>query len=398
MSRRSAVVAASVAITVVVATVAACQQAPVKPTTSPKASVGSSPLAACPATPAATSPQVLVQNQPAPDDLAFDNDGHLLFSDITRGSVSIVQPDGSVQQLAGGLREPEGIVVQKDGRILVAEQGRNRIVAIDPQSHAVTQWRAFANHTANPGIDGIGPILPEKDASGQLPPTADDVIVPDSPNGVVWEVTPDGKTATPIASGMTRPVGAAIDASGRIFVADEGGALWALDPARHRFATLPTPDDVLVARDGHIIVNTLGDNAIHVLDAQGHQVSVLRGIAQPQGIALDGADNLYYTEFTGGRIDRVVRTFTLDPARVTRTAPSTYSICPSIHRAAGFTGSLSLSTGSSTQTSILQLVQPGTDSSGAIEVQTHEPSVVITVSGSEGAGVVSLSQTVMLSP
>ncbi|TMF11824.1 MAG: hypothetical protein E6I37_08435 [Chloroflexi bacterium] len=332
---------------------------------------------------------------PAPDDLAFDNAGRLLFSDIKAGTVSALKADGSVERIAGGMSEPEGIVLQDDGRILVAEQGRNRVIAIDPQTHAVSQWHAFANRTGRAGIDGIGPVLPSLDGSGNLLSTGGNVIVPDSPNGVVWRVTADGKTATQIASGMVRPVGAAIDKNGRIFVADEGGALWVLDPARRRFATLPTPDDVLVSRAGHIFVNTLGDNAIHELDAQGHQVSVITGIQQPQGIALDYADNLYYTEFNAGRIDRVVRTFVLDPPKVTRTTRGTFIICPAIRRAAGFNRPLGLLGGSSAKTAILQLLQPGTDSSGALEVQTPETSIGITVSD---GGLLSQSQTVALSP
>jgi sugar lactone lactonase YvrE len=364
------------------AIMAACQSAPVKPSPSPTPSLTPTPIAACPSTPAATGPQVLLRNQPAPDDLVFDSDGRLLFTDITKGTLSLLLADGSVQVLAFGLSEPEGIVVQNDGRILVAEQGRNRIVAVDPQSHAVSQWRAFPNRTANAGIDGIGPQL----SSGE-------VVVPDSPNGVVWRVSADGKTSTQIAAGMVRPVGAAIDAGGRIFVADEGNTLWVLDPAKHRFVTLPTPDDVLVGRDGHLFVNTLGDNAIHELDAQGHQLNVLRGIAQPQGIALDGADNLYYTEFNSGRIDRVVRNFILDPPTVTRVGPSTFEICPSIRRAAGFTQPVSLSAGSSKATLVLQLVQPGTDSSGALEVRTSERTVTIRVTAPLS---LTLSQTIDL--
>jgi hypothetical protein len=188
-------------------------------------------------------------------------------------------------------------------------------------------------------------------------------------------------------------VGAALDATGRIFVADEGGALWVLDPARRRLATLSTPDDVLVGRGGHIFVNTLGDNAIHELDAQGRQVSVITGIQQPQGIALDYADNLYYTEFNAGRIDRVIRTFVLDSPKVTRTARGTYIICPVIRRASGFTQPLGLLAPSNSST--LQLVQPGTTTSGAVEVQTSEPSIIITVSD---GGLLSQSQTVSLSP
>jgi sugar lactone lactonase YvrE len=352
-----------------------------------------SPLAACPASPATPGPQFLLQNLPAPDDLAFDDAGRLLFSDIKAGTVSALKADGSVERIAGGLSAPEGIIVQGDGRILVAEQGRNRVVAIDPQTHAVSPWHAFPNLTGRDGIDGIGPVLPSRDSSGTLLSTGGNVIVPDSPNGVVWRVTADGKTATQIASGMVRPVGAAVDASGRIFVADEGGALWVLAPSRIRFATLPTPDDVVVGRVGHIFVNTLGDNAIHELDIQGHQVSVITGIQQPQGIALDYADNLYYTEFNAGRIDRVVRTFILDPPKVTRTSRGTFIICPVIRRAQGFTQPLSLLAPAHALT--LQLVQPGTTSSGALEVQTSEPWITITVSGPD---LLSQSQTVPLSP
>jgi virginiamycin B lyase len=326
---------------------------------------------------------VLLRNLPAPDDLAFDNNGRLLFSDIIAGTVSALRLDGSVERIAGGLSTPEGIVVQQDGRILVAEQGRNRVVAIDPQSHAVSLWHAFPNRTGREGIDGIGPAM----ANG-------DIIVPDSPNGLAWRVSANGKTATQIASGMDRPVGAAADATGQIFIADEGGALWALDPARHRFAALSTPDDVGVGRDGHIFVNTLGDNAIHELDAQAHQVSVVPNIQQPQGIALDGADNLYFTEFTSGRIDRVVRTFVLDTPTVSRTVRGTFVVCPSIRRAAGFTTPLML-LAPKAPGATLQLVQPGTDSSGALEVQTQQTSIGITVTD---GGLLSVSQTVQLSP
>ncbi|HEX9096285.1 MAG TPA: hypothetical protein VF990_09310 [Candidatus Dormibacteraeota bacterium] len=390
-------IATRAAVGVILMTVAACQQGSVAPSVSPETSPSAtaSALAACPATSASPGPQVLLQKQPAPDDLAFDNEGRLLFSDIKTGAVSALHADGSVERIAGGLSAPEGIVVQADGRILVAEQGRNRVVAIDPQTHAIAPWHVFPNRTSSDGIDGIGPVLPTLDRLGNVLPTADNVIVPDSPNGVVWRVTPDGKTAMQIASGMVRPVGAAVDSSGRIFVADEGGALWVLDPGRRRFATLATPDDVLVGRAGQIFVNTLGDNAIHEFDTQGHQVGVITGIQQPQGIVLDQADNLYYTEFNTGRIDRVVRTFILDAPKVTRASRGTYIICPVIRRAAGFNARLGLQAGSSLKTAILQLVQPGTDSSGAIEVETPEPSVNITVSD---GGLLSQSQTVSLSP
>ena len=124
--------------------VGACQSSTTPPSKKPSPSPSPSPslLAACPAMAAPAGPQILLQNQPAPDDLVFDNDGRLLISDITKGTVSALRADGSLEQIAGGLSAPEGMVIAADGRILVAEQGRNRVVAIDPQTHAVTVWRA----------------------------------------------------------------------------------------------------------------------------------------------------------------------------------------------------------------------------------------------------------------
>src|SRR5690349_7020193 len=113
-----------VIIALVLCVTAACQSTP--PPSSPKTrpSPSATPLAACPATPAQAGPQVLLQNLPAPDDLAFDPEGRLLFSDITAGSVSALNPDRSVERIAAGLSAPEGMVLTADGRILVAEQGR----------------------------------------------------------------------------------------------------------------------------------------------------------------------------------------------------------------------------------------------------------------------------------
>ena len=380
---RSIVVKRALILLTIVA--AGCQPGLISP--SPRPSPTPTALRACPAGASAPAgPQALLSNLPAPDDLAFDNDGRLLFGDIKAGTVSALGIDGSVQRIADGLRVPEGIVVLANGEILVAEQARNRIVAIDPASRAVRQWRALANRTGQEGIDGIGPeLLSIAAAPGG-------VIIPDSPNGVVWRVSIDGKTATQIGSGMTRPVGSAVDQNGRIFVADEGGSVWTLDPARRRFATLPTPDDVVVGRAGDIFVNTLGDNAIHEFDAQGHQVSMMSGINQPQGIALDGADNLYYTETGNGQIGRVVRSFILDPPKVTGTSRGTFVICPTIHRAAGFSKPLKL-LAPNAPAATLQLVQPGTDSSGALEVQTAEHSVTINVGD---GGLLNLSQVVTM--
>src|SRR3981081_2376745 len=114
-------------------TAAACQRGPVPPKVTPTSpSPKASAMAACPAATASPGLQVLLQNQPAPDDLVFDNGGRLLFSDIKTGAVSALNADGSVERIAGGMSAPEGLVVQAGGAHPVGGQGRHRRGAAGP--------------------------------------------------------------------------------------------------------------------------------------------------------------------------------------------------------------------------------------------------------------------------
>jgi hypothetical protein len=162
-----------------------------------------------------------------------------------------------------------------------------------------------------------------------------------------------------------------------------------LDSGQRRFAALQTPDDVLVARDGHLFVNTLGDNAIRELDASAHTVSVIHGIRGPQGIGLDAADNLYYTEFDAGRIIRVVRTFILEKASVSRTSRGTVVLCAGLRRAAGFAAPLMITASSTSASTVLQLEQPAAGSSGGLEVSSSEALLTFSI----GNGALELSET-----
>ncbi len=313
----------------------------------------------CPAQAATAGAQVVLSGLAAPDDLAFDAEGRLLFGDIKNGTISRVDSMATVEQVGAGLQVPEGIVARSDGRLLVAEQGRNRIVLLDPDTEAVSPWRTFANRTAREGIDGI-----------TFDPITGDVIVPDSPNGILWRVSPDGVTARRIGGGMTRPAGAAVDQQGAVLVADEGGAIWKFSAPfqQRRLATLATPDDVVVDHSGRLFINTLGDGTIHAIDPGGHQSVVARGLQSPQGLALDGADNIYYTD-TGGFIGRIARTFFLDRPVVSQAGQGLEVICPALRRAAGYTDPLELSVVPLTGVTVVSLVQPSGDQSGRIEVR-----------------------------
>src|SRR6516225_8144968 len=58
-------------------------------------------------TPTHYTSKILLSGVGRPDDLAFDQQGHLLFSDFYNGTISRVNSDGSVTRIVSGLAGPE---------------------------------------------------------------------------------------------------------------------------------------------------------------------------------------------------------------------------------------------------------------------------------------------------
>ncbi len=243
------------------------------------------------------NPQILVlaENLPEPDDLVLAPDGSIYVSDVTEGTIKQYTSDGQLHLTLSGLQSPEGMAFLPDGSLVIAEQGRNRLVRYDLNTHALTPFLDLVNHTHNLGVDGIlwdGTSL----------------IVPDSPNGTVLTVSPDGKTVRQLASGLVRPTGAWVEPTGSLLIADEyGNAIFRLqrDGRLTKVANFPTPDDVIEDASGNIFVATLGDNAVHVLTASQDMILV-SGLQGPQGLIFDAGGNLIVTDSGNHRLLKVL--------------------------------------------------------------------------------------------
>ncbi|MCL4528905.1 MAG: NHL repeat-containing protein [Chloroflexi bacterium] len=251
-----------------------------------------------------THPQIVVlaTNLPAPDDLLLAPDGSVYLSDVSDGTIRRYTKETGLQIYLSGFDEPEGMAVLSDGSLIIAEQGKNRLVRYDPNAQTVATFLNLRNATNQMGVDGI--------ALDKHNPNTPTLIIPDSPNGTVLRVSLDGKTVTQIASGFVRPTGAWVEPDGSILIADEyGNALDRIhsDGTIGKLATLPTPDDVVEDANGNIFVDTLGDNAIHLISAVTKQNSILMdGINQPQGIIFDGDGNLIVTDPGNHRLIKLV--------------------------------------------------------------------------------------------
>src|SRR5260370_3443080 len=105
--------------------------------TTPNTPIASPTLALTPTgtldtTPTHYTSQILLSGVGRPDDLAFDPQGHLLFSDFYNGTISRLNANGSVTRIVTGLAGPEGIVFLFYGTIIIAGQRTNRILGPSP--------------------------------------------------------------------------------------------------------------------------------------------------------------------------------------------------------------------------------------------------------------------------
>jgi DNA-binding beta-propeller fold protein YncE len=273
---------------------------PVTPTTSPALTPTSTGMPDT--TPTRYTSQILLSGVGRPDDLAFDPQGHLLFSDFHNGTVSRLNANGSVTVLVTGLAGPEGIVALPDGTMIIAEQRTNRILALAPATKSLTVLRAL------PGTPGTAPCKDGVDGIA-LDATTNTLIVPDSPTGNVYRLSLDGKKLSLIASGIVRPVGAVVDGQGTIYVADEcGGAVVRITPDGRstRITGFGKPDDVAFDHHGNLLLIDL-QPSIHALirirqSTGKHETLASKGFIEPQGLVVDGNDNIYVSDDYANKI------------------------------------------------------------------------------------------------
>jgi sugar lactone lactonase YvrE len=216
-----------------------------------------------------------------------DATGRIWVTARTANLVFSLNADGGgIQSTAVG-GGPEGIAV--DGaRVLVALQDRNAIAVITPGRSTLL---TLPNNTANAGIDGIAADA----AAGRL-------LIPDSPTGQLFTVPLSGAPVPKLLAGnLGRPVMAAVDAAGNIFVANEsspGLVMITASGSRQAVGRFNNLDEV-VAHGGLLYVTDLNRrDVVAVNPASGAAVPIAVNLPAPQGLAITANGTLEIVDAT----------------------------------------------------------------------------------------------------
>lgn len=274
----------------------------------------------------------LAEGLTQPEDLLYDA-GTLYVSEYGPGRVGVVR-GGSVDLLPGTVPQAEGMVMLA-GTLYVSGQRDDNVVTL---RGGVTG--AVLQLTPVPGVEGIDSIAP----------AGSNLLVPDSARGRLLLVTPAGVILREVTR-FARPTGAWLTPDGSVLVADENaGTVVRVEPdwtTRTTIASgLPLVDDVAQSPDGTIYAVSISNRSLVAIRG-GTTTTLAGGLAEPQGLTLDGAGNPIVTEYTAGRIDEIVTSFASPPqAAGSLSRPAGGALCVRIVRAAGFTAPVTIAPGS----------------------------------------------------
>jgi streptogramin lyase len=190
------------------------------------------------------------------------------------------------------VREPFGLVVEADGRLLVADGTANRLLRVDP---------ARGRIDAVTGTQLGRPLEVARAADGTIYAVAGERL---------HRIDPASGQATLVTSALDGPTSVAVAPSGELYVAEYGSRISRVDPATGAVTTVVAsgvdrPHGVEVGPDGRIYVGDTYNGAVKRVEADGSLTTLASGLATPTGLAVTADGAVLVVEHGSGAVTRI---------------------------------------------------------------------------------------------
>ncbi len=246
-----------------------------------------------------------------PHDIIVDSSGNVFMSDRNNRRIRMITPAGVVTTIAGSgvqgyldatgtaaqFNNPRGIVVDSAGNLFVADGDIHRIRKITPAGVVTT----FAGSGVGGWADGTGTAAQLNTPNGIAIDSADNLYVTDSSSHRIRKITPTGVVTTVAGSGIAGyndATGAAAQfAQPRGIVVDTGGTLYVSETGIGG----TTSHRIRAISPAGVVSTIAGAGSSGYADGIGTAAR----FSSPDGMALDGAGNLYVADYFNNRVRKI---------------------------------------------------------------------------------------------
>lgn len=243
----------------------------------------------------------------------FDEAGNLYVTDIPWGRIFRIDPQGAWTLVAEYDGEPNGMKFMDAGTLLITDY-KNGLMKLDVASGKITPYLQRRNSERFKGVNDL-----VFDSAGNLYFTDQGQSGLHDPSGRLYRLRPNGQLDL-LLSNVPSPNGVALSPDERVLylAVTRGNCVWRVpllpDGSVAKVSQFFTsygpsgPDGLAVDAEGRVLVANPGLGYVWVLNGRAEPVQVLRGApgSSTTNLAFGGADRrqLYVTDSTHGRILR----------------------------------------------------------------------------------------------